>query len=137
MVMQIRTEAEKFKDITGVYLPNLLISLYEKRGNGGFGPKYGMLGIVEGHKTDLGDSMFSLYNSFNEKDPEDPNWIWPRELVPFIHLGCAIHLCIDTSHPTLRIIEFDPNGDGPGEKLAEHFREYCPSFEEWINANVQ
>jgi hypothetical protein len=134
--MSVHAEAEQFATATGLSLPNVLVELYAERGNGGFGPDYGLLGIVDGHKTDLGDCMLQLYQSFCESDPEDPGWLWPKNLVPFIHIGCAMHLCIDTAHPEQRVVLFDPNGSGPGEKLELHFKEESPSLAGWLERNV-
>ena len=130
--MSIEKEAREFKEKTGIVLPECLIELYNEKGNGGFGPDYGMLGIITGHKTDLDDSILSLYQSFCSSDPDDPNWAWPRELVPFIHIGCAIHYCIDSSHSASRVIKFDPTDYDPEVGLKDHFKEIYPSFEEWV-----
>lgn len=131
-MMTLRQEAEQFTGETGLVLPEVLIVLYEARGNGGFGPDYGLLGICNGHTTDLGDTMLSLYQRFCETDPDDPDWVWPRHLIPFIDIGCAIHLCLDTSDPNYKIIEFDPDFYRPGSDLHQYFREIFPSFEAWL-----
>jgi len=133
--MDIREEAKQFEEEAGVSLPEALVMLYENKGNGGFGPEYGMLGIITGHKTDLGDSILSLYKTFCESDPEDPGWYWPRNLVPFIHVGCAIHYCVDLNNNNYPVIEFDPNGYGPGEELSNHFKQKQQSFNDWVNEN--
>ncbi|WP_444919622.1 SMI1/KNR4 family protein [Microbulbifer sp. CnH-101-G] len=134
--MSIEKEAKEFKVKTGIELPISLIELYKEKGNGGFGPDYGMLGIVTGHKTDLDDSILSLYQSFRSDDPDDSNWVWPTELIPFIHVGCAIHYCIDFASRTNRVIEFDPTDYDPGVGPKDHFKEVCPSFKEWVASNV-
>ena len=92
--MNLTEEANKFKKDTGVEIPSPLIELYEANGNGGFGPDYGMIGIINGHKTDLDDSILTLYKSFIQPDPDDPGWHWPKELIPFIHIGCGIHFTL-------------------------------------------
>jgi len=61
--MSIAKESLLFEEQTGISLPEEFIELYEEKGNGGFGPDYGFLGIVSGHKTDLGDSILELYKS--------------------------------------------------------------------------
>ncbi|WP_444906205.1 SMI1/KNR4 family protein [Microbulbifer sp. SSSA008] len=134
--MSIEKEAKEFKVKTGIELPVSLIELYKEKGNGGFGPEYGMLGIITGHKNDLDDSILSLYQSFCSGDPDDPNWIWPTELVPFIHVGCAIHYCMDSTCQNNKVIEFDPTGYDPEVGPKGHFKEICPSFKEWIASNV-
>ena len=135
--MNIEEEAQKFTQETGIALPNLLIELYKEKGNGGFGPEYGMLGIVNGHKTDLGQSILSLYKSFCQDDPDDPGWKWPQNLIPFIHVGCAIHYCIDCNDSNFDIIEFDPNDHGPGIEWDSAFKKTGKSLNEWISDNIK
>ncbi|WNZ56017.1 SMI1/KNR4 family protein [Microbulbifer sp. MKSA007] len=134
--MSIEKEAREFKEKTGIELPVSLVELYKEKGNGGFGPDCGMLGIITGHKTDLDDSILSLYQSFCSGDPDDPNWVWPKELVPFIHVGCAIHYCIDSTSSASSVIEFDPTDYASEVGPKDHFREVCPSFMEWVASNV-
>ncbi|MHA2217856.1 MAG: SMI1/KNR4 family protein [Candidatus Hodarchaeales archaeon] len=135
--MNIDKEAQKFAQETGIELPKLFIDLYKDKGNGGFGPEYEMLGIVNGHKTDLGDSILSLYKSYCQDDPDDPEWKWPRNLVPFKHVGCAIHYCVDCSDSNFNIIKFDPNGHGPGIEWHSAFKKAGCSFNEWISNNIK
>lgn len=134
--MSIRAEVEQFTRETGLKLPEQFIVLYEEKGNGGFGPDYGLLGLCTGHTTDLGDTMLSLYQRFCEADPDDPGWIWPRHLIPFIDIGCAIHLCLDTSDPNYKIIEFDPDFYRPGSDLKQYFREVSPSLHVWLTETL-
>ena len=134
--MSIESEAKHFKEETGVGIPKLLVDLYSDLGNGGFGPQYGMLGIDSGHETDMGDHMLSLYKALCTPDPEDPNWHWPRNLIPFIHIGCAIYLCVDTSNPENRIVRFDPNGYSPGGNLVEHFSVEGNSLKSWMEEQL-
>ncbi|WHI50486.1 SMI1/KNR4 family protein [Microbulbifer sp. MLAF003] len=134
--MSIESEASEFKELTGRELPRSLIELYNQKGNGRFGPEYGLLGVISGHKTDLEDSMLSLYKRFCSDDPDDPNWVWPTELVPFIHIGCAIHYCIDTASSTNRVIEFDPTDYDPEIGPKDHFKKISVSFSEWVSSNV-
>lgn len=125
--MNIQEEKE-----TGLKLPESLITLYEAKGNGGFGPEYGMLGIVSGHETDLGDTMLSLYKAFCAGDKEDCNWKWPQELIPFIHIGCAIHYCINSKEKEYPIVKFDPNGYDEEKGWEKHFIKTRISFMEFL-----
>jgi hypothetical protein len=95
-----------------------------------------MMGIATGHANDIGYHILTMYHSYMQPDPEDPNWSWPKELVPLIHQGCAIHLCIDTDDPDYKVIKFDPNGYGPGGDLEKHFSLETRSFKAWLNENL-
>lgn len=133
--MDISKEAKIFEDATGIMLPEVLLNAYRTHGAGGFGPDYGVLGIISGHQTDLGDTMLGLYQSFCSPDPEDKGWKWPRNLVPFIHLGCAIHLCFDSSKQGFPVIRFDPTGYGPGGNLVLFLHREGESLKAWLDAN--
>lgn len=128
-------EIKAFEEIIGYSVPKPLLDLYMEKGNGGFGPDYGMLGFIEGHKTDLDDSIASLYGAFCHADPEDPGWSWPRHLVPFIHIGCAVHFCFDARQEPYPVHQFDPNGYGPGVDWSGAFTLACDSLEGWLNKN--
>lgn len=58
-------EVAKLEQSIGYQLPSALVKLYAKRGNGGFGPDYGLLGLGSGHLTDQGDTALSLYRTFS------------------------------------------------------------------------
>jgi len=62
----------------GCRLPPLLAELYKTIGNGGWGPGYGLMGIVGGLEGEAGDgTAVDLYEVFRGDDPEDPGWKWP------------------------------------------------------------
>ena len=122
-------EAER---VIGFRLPPALTEIYASRGNGGFGPDYGLLGINSGHVTDQGDTALSLYRLLNSPDSENPNWVWPKHLLPILHLGCAIHYCIDLVTPGNPVIQFDPNGLGPEDSWDESFTVAFPQLEPWL-----
>ncbi|MCB9849288.1 MAG: SMI1/KNR4 family protein [Phycisphaerales bacterium] len=98
----------------GFSLPESLKSLYSKVANGGFGPGYGIFGLLGGAPLDTGDSVVSLYQQFRMPDPDDPTWCWPERVLPICHWGCAIYSCADCSTAECKMISFDPNGCGPG-----------------------
>jgi len=127
-----REEIAEVESSVGLPLPSALIELYLARGNGGFGPDYGMLGLGSGHPTDLGDTALSLYRSLCEVDPEDPGWAWPKHLLPILHIGCAIYYCIDLAAPGNPVVQFDPNGFGPGDDWHGAFSVASPKLEPWL-----
>jgi len=116
----------------GFSLPVALTALYASRGNGGFGPDYELLGLGSGHVTDQGDTALSLYRMFSSPDPDDPSWAWPKNLLPILHLGCAIHYCVDLAAPGNPVVQFDPNGFGPGDNWDGAFTVAFPKLEPWL-----
>jgi hypothetical protein len=125
-------EIAEVETTVGYSLPTDLVALYTGRGNGGFGPDYGLLGLGSGHVTDQGDTALSLYRIFSQSDPEDPGWAWPKHLLPILHIGCAIHYCIDLATPGNPVVQFDPNGFGPGDNWQGAFSVVFPKLEPWL-----
>jgi hypothetical protein len=121
----------------GHKLPPLLAQVYREIGNGGFGPGYGMLGIVGG-TVDLGDgnTAIDLYEMFRTSDPEDPAWTWPAGLLPVCDWGCAIRSCIDCTSSDGPVITFDPNSRDLNEPmdraLVQTHATVGAWFEDWV-----
>ena len=113
-------------------LPAPLLAAYAARGNGGFGPEYGLLGLGSGHTTDQGDTALALYQALSAPDPDDPGWSWPPELLPILHVGCAIYYCVNLAAPSHPVVQFDPNAFGPGDDWAQAFSLVSPSLETWL-----
>ena len=88
----------------GFGLPDALREIYLNVANGGFGPGYGLLGVVSGTTDDLGNTADSLYTLFAQTDPDDPKWSWRFQVVPFCYWGCAVYSCIT---PEGMVIGFD------------------------------
>ena len=133
----LSNDFELFEKKTGQHLPESVNRMYNHFGNGGFGSGSDVMGLVSGHTNGLGDTVLVLYNFFLQDDPDDPNWIWPKELIPICDLGCAMYICLDTSKKEVPVLKFDPNGKGPGstkEDWAIAFTQLYPSLEEWINS---
>jgi hypothetical protein len=122
---------EEFQRKVGFALPPSLRAAYLDRGNGGWGPPYGVMGLIGGHLTDLGDDVLSLYQTWCGQDPDDPAWHWPRDLLPICHIGCGMHVCVDAA--TGAVIQFDPNGYGPGGPPWDTaFTHVCDSIDAWL-----
>lgn len=128
-----KEEIAEVERTVGRALPAALTRLYAIRGNGGFGPDYGLLGLASGHVTDLGDTALSLYRLFSQPEPDAPRWIWPEHLFPILHHGCGIHYCIDLTTPGNPVVVFDPNGFGPDDSWDGAFSVVCPRLELWLS----
>ena len=125
-------EIAEVERTVGCTLPSELLKLYALRGNGGFGPDYGLLGLNSGHITDQGDTALSLYRLYRQPDPDDLGWVWPQSLLPILHVGCAIHHCIDLATSGNPVVQFDPNGFGGADGWAGAFSVICPKLELWL-----
>ena len=108
-------EVAEFEARVGRPLPPLWRRVYSEVGNGGFGPGYGLLGLVTGARTDEGKSAAEFVELLQQSDPDDPGWAWPDGLVPVCHWGCAIYSCLDLRSAAAPVVRFDPNGHGTQE----------------------
>ena len=106
-------------------------------GNGGFGPGYGFLKLVN-NSGKSEESSLDLYRSLNEVDPEDEVWCWPEEYMPIIDWGCAILSCVDCD--TGEVLFFDPNNDvedmdnyffSQSESIKELLTKWCDGVNLW------
>lgn len=103
----------------GFKLPGFLRELYQHVANGGFGPPYGLIGVHPG-ALDSKQDVVDLYLEYSRSNPKDRHWKWPRGLLPVIHLGCAMYLCV----PALEgeaLVWFEPNPHEAGEPWDESF----------------
>jgi hypothetical protein len=117
----------------GFQVPHELKRLYAEIGNGGFGPGYGLLGLLGGAVDDLGETAVQKYAALREHSTEDGAVPWPLALLPICNWGCAIYSCIDCSTLRYSMEIFDPN---PHEDHCTHwsdafFSESC-DFYGWI-----
>jgi hypothetical protein len=116
----------------GFEVPPELKELYCCVGNGGFGPGYGLLGLINGATDDLGNTAVSGYQRLrNEWSNESATW--PEGLLPICNWGCAIYSCINCVPPEYEMTVFDPNphDDSCADWSDAFFPERC-SFAEWI-----
>lgn len=115
----------------GFRLPQLLRDLYSEVGDGGFGPKNGLLPLLkpvsEVKLVNLSlagvESAVELYELFRKGDPEDTSWSWPFGLLPILDWGCAIRSCVDCSASSLPVIRDEPDVKRTTES---------PSLELWL-----
>ena len=124
-------EIAAVEEAVGHKLPELWRRIYLEVGDGGFGPGYGLTGLVSGATDDQGQSALRLYRVLHESDPEEPAWRWPEALLPVCHWGCAIQSCIDLSDPAGRLVRFDPNPYGGDAGWDGAWQPEAPSAEAW------
>lgn len=127
---EIRAAEKRF----GHRLPPSLHAVYAEIANGGFGPAYGMLGLVGGAKQEDGNDALAQYELFRQPDDEDPLWAWPDGLLPVVHLGCAMFLCVDCTGAAGYVTWWDPNALVDGEPLDDAMFESDVTFEHMMDA---
>ena len=82
----------------GFRLPPLLADLYLRIGDGGFGPEYGLLPLLD--SPPAGEpAAVTQYLANREHARKDPDWPWPEGVLPISHWGCAMYACVDCRGP--------------------------------------
>ncbi|WP_333738056.1 SMI1/KNR4 family protein [Streptomyces sp. IBSBF 2806] len=113
----------------GFPLPALLADLYLRIGDGGFGPEYGLLSLLD--STPSGEpAAVSQYLANRASGRQDPDWPWPEGVLPISHWGCAMYACVDCRSPQASVLLFEPN---PGDPDRAWFVD-APSLSEWLRA---
>ncbi|MGW1034329.1 SMI1/KNR4 family protein [Streptomyces antibioticus] len=113
----------------GFRLPPLLADLYLRTGDGGFGPEYGLLPLLD--SAPAGEpSAVSQYLAQRKSGREDPEWPWPEGVLPISHWGCGMYACVDCHSPQATVLLFEPN---PGDPDQAWFVD-APSLTDWLNA---
>ncbi|MFI1162155.1 SMI1/KNR4 family protein [Streptomyces sp. NPDC020801] len=96
----------------GFRLPPLLAGLYVRIGDGGFGPEYGLLPLLD--SPPAGEpAAVTQYLANRAQGSEDPDWPWPEGVLPISHWGCAMYACVDCRSPEATVLLFEPNPGDP------------------------
>ena len=101
-------------------------------GNGGFGPAYGILGLVDGARNEDGLDAVGVYLRSREPSSADPLWAWPASLLPVGHLGCGMFTCVDCRTANASLVWFEPNPHERGDPWDDAFIPLNLSLEDWL-----
>ncbi|AVH57108.1 MULTISPECIES: SMI1/KNR4 family protein [Streptomyces] len=113
----------------GFALPRLLAALYVRIGDGGFGPEYGLLPLLDGPPSGE-PAVVPQYLSNREGGRKDPDWPWPEGVLPISHWGCGMYACVDCRSPEGTVLLFEPNADD-----ADHaWYVDAPDLATWLHA---
>ncbi|MFE6622048.1 SMI1/KNR4 family protein [Streptomyces sp. NPDC057740] len=111
----------------GFPLPPLLADLYLRIADGGFGPEYGLLPLLD--SPPAGEpATVTQYLANRESGREDPDWPWPEGVLPISHWGCAMYACVDCRSPQATVLLFEPNADDTDQAWYVD----APSLKEWL-----
>jgi len=120
----------------GLTLPESLREMYTEVGNGGFGPDYGLVGLVGGARNEDRNDVVGQYWMYQTPDPDDELWSWPSGLLPVVNLGCAMYYCVDANSPEGDVTWFEPALIEPGTSPARAFiplgRTFASLMEGWV-----
>jgi hypothetical protein len=118
--------------LLGFPLPPTVRRIYTAIGNGGFGPAYGLLGLLGGATDEDELDAVHLYLQHRRPDDHDPHWCWPDRLLPIGHLGCAMSMCVDCTDAEGRLIWFEPNPHSEGAPWSDSFIPFPVTLVEWL-----
>jgi hypothetical protein len=117
----------------GFALPLLLRRIYTEVANGGLGPGYGLLGVADGARDDVGNSIVDGYLCSRQHQYEgEPPWIWPEYLLPVCHWGCGIYSCLDCTRIDPAVVLLDPNALDENHAWGDVLYPQMESFQQWI-----
>jgi hypothetical protein len=116
----------------GFRLPPLLADLYLSIGDGGFGPEYGLLPLLENPPASE-PAAVTQYLANRESAREDPDWPWPEGVLPISHWGCGMYACVDCRNPQSTVLLFEPNADDADQAWYVD----APSLTDWLRAWVE
>ncbi|MCC9155668.1 SMI1/KNR4 family protein [Streptomyces parvulus] len=122
-----RTAPSRAEAALGFPLPPLLTELYRRIGDGGFGPEYGLLPLLDSPPSGE-PAAVPQYLANREGGRKDPDWPWPEGVLPISHWGCAMYACVDCRSPQATVLLFEPNaGDADHAWYLD-----APSLADWL-----
>jgi hypothetical protein len=116
----------------GFSLPPLLAELYSRIGDGGFGPEYGLLPLLDSPPSGE-PAAVAQYLAHREGALKDPDWPWPEGVLPISHWGCAMYACVDCRSRQATVLLFEPNS---GDVDQAWFVD-APSLSDWLRAWIE
>jgi hypothetical protein len=123
---------EKAEKLLGVGLPPLLRRLYLEVGDGGFGPGYGFLPLLEDEHGHPDESIVGRYRTARGAQQEASGWAWPVGLLPACDWGCAIMSCVDGTEAAGPVVAFDDGAREDGESMERAFLRTHDSIEQFL-----
>ncbi|QEV19604.1 SMI1/KNR4 family protein [Streptomyces alboniger] len=110
----------------GFRLPPLLAALYTRIGDGGFGPEYGLLPLLENKSSGGEPAVVEKYLAMRHAD----DWGWPEGVLPISQWGCGMYACVDCRTDSAQVLLFEPNGGDPDHAWFID----SPSLTAWLTA---
>lgn len=108
-------EQEAVEAQLGWKLPPLLVFLYQRIGNGGFGPGYGLMELAATRKRGFGGNAIAVLNLLRGGDRslegrDQPPPALPAGVLPLVYWGCTAYTLVDCRAPDLPVFSWDCDG---------------------------
>ncbi|WP_329614862.1 SMI1/KNR4 family protein [Streptomyces brevispora] len=115
----------------GFRLHPLLAALYQRVGNGGFGPVDSLLSLTPAPRSD--DEWTVVEGYLDRIPPADADtwWSWPKGVVPILDWGCAMVAGVDCLSEDGTVLLFEPNAIRDQDLSGAWFVDAC-SLAEWL-----
>jgi hypothetical protein len=113
----------------GFTLPPLLAALYLRIADGGFGPEYGLLPLLDSPPSGE-PAAVQQYLSNRESGRRNADWPWPEGVLPISHWGCGMYACVDCRSPEGTVLLYEPNAD----EAAHAWYVDAPGLAAWLRA---
>jgi hypothetical protein len=111
----------------GFPVPKLLAALYLRIADGGFGPEYGLLPLLDSRPSNE-PAAVPQYLADRESGRGDPDRPWPEGVLPISHWGCGMYACVDCRTPEGTVLLYEPNAD----EAAHAWYVDAPGLAEWL-----
>lgn len=119
-----RNEIERAELRLGFEPYPLLAAVYRDFGNGGFGPDYQLLSLVNGPTSGHAVDLYLDTRSRNA----GTDWAWPEGVLPVLAWGCGMYTCVDCRSDQGTVLFFEPN---PGDPDLAWYAE-ASSLDSWF-----
>lgn len=103
-------EVARAEAALGFTLPPLLVDLYTRVADGGFGPESGLFPLLDDNGR--GPSAVSSYLA-RRSGGEADGWAWPEAVLPIADWGCYMLACVDCRDDDAAVLLFEPNSAAP------------------------
>jgi hypothetical protein len=87
----------------------LLAAVYGELANGGFGPEYQLLSLVDGPTSELAVDCYVEAR----RTHAGTKWAWPEGVLPILTWGCGMYACVDCRSDDGTVLLFEPNPGDP------------------------
>jgi hypothetical protein len=106
----------------------LLAAVYRDVANGGFGPDYQLLSLMNGPTAEQAVDLYLTKRG----DGAGTEWAWPEGVLPILTWGCAMYACVDCRSEPGTVLLFEPN---PGEPELAWYTD-TPSLGAWFESYI-
>ncbi|WP_346011867.1 SMI1/KNR4 family protein [Streptomyces sp. SID3343] len=120
---------DEAEDRLGFRMHPLLVALYSKVGNGGFGPQNSLLPLSGSPIRDGEEAAVEGYLA--RIAAADAWWAWPEGVLPVLDWGCAMFACVDCRSNDGTVLLFEPNAIS-GHDLSQAWFVDAGSLAEWL-----